>query len=65
MRVNCTHLVVETFSKAKQRLNRKQWGFCCCCFFLTGVVLKISAQLQSANHIIAHIAKEEAEMFRW
>lgn len=65
MRVNCTHLVVETFAKAKQRLNRKQWGFCCCCFFLTGVVLKISAQLQSANHIIAHIAKKEAEMFRW
>lgn len=65
MRVNCTHLVVETFAKAKQRLNRKQWGFCCCFFFLTGVVLKISAQLQSANHIIAHIAKKEAEMFRW
>lgn len=33
MRVNCTHLVVETFAKAKQRLNRKQWGFCCCFFF--------------------------------
>lgn len=63
MRVNCTHLVVEKFPKAKQRLNRKQWGFFVVFLNWGSFKSQCSASICKPHH--SSNSKKEGEMFRW